>query len=110
MQTRTHGALLVGALLLIGATTARAQDAPADPRWQAWLGCWEPTDAPPEAATQLVCVIPAAGTSAVEILTGLDGRIVAREHVQATVGGARVANTRNGCTGSGNAPRSPQGH
>ena len=51
MKTRSHGALLAGALLLIVATTVRAQDAQADPRWQAWLGCWEPTDAPPEAAT-----------------------------------------------------------
>ena len=109
MKTRSHGALLAGALLLIVATTVRAQDAQADPRWQAWLGCWEPTDAPPEAATQLVCVIPAAGTSAVEIHTVVDGRIVAREHVEATVGGARVANTRNGCTGWESAEWSPQG-
>src|SRR2546425_3254952 len=109
MKTRTHGALLAGSLLLVVATTVRAQDTQADPRWQAWLGCWEPTDAPPEVATQLVCVIPATETSAVEILTVAEGRIVAREHVAATVGGERAAGSRNGCAGWESAEWSPQG-
>ncbi len=105
MKAQAQSALLAGALLLTGATAVRAQDAQPDPRWQAWLGCWEPMEA--EAAAQLVCVIPATGTSAAEILTVRDGRIVAREHVDAT--GARVASTRNGCTGWESAQWSPQG-
>src|SRR5438128_1754373 len=110
MKAQTQSVLLAGALLLTGAAAVRAQDAQPDPRWQPWLGCWEPEDATSDAAAgaaQLVCVIPAAGTSAVAVLTVADGRIVAREHVEAT--GVRVPNTRNGCTGWESAEWSPRG-
>src|SRR2546428_14159251 len=97
MKAQAQSALLAGALLLTGATALRGQDTQPDPRWQAWLGCGEPMEA--EAVAQLVCVIPATGTSAVENLTVPDGRLVAPEPADAN--GARGASTGNGCTAWG---------
>jgi hypothetical protein len=51
----------------------------------------------PPAAGRLVCVVPAAGTSAVDIVTVADRQIVSREHIDAT--GAHRASDRDGCRG-----------
>jgi len=80
-----------------------AQTAQIDARWQPWLGCWTQagsaadTLASPPTAGRLVCVVPTAGTSAVDIVTVADRRIASREHVEAT--GARRTSERDGCTG-----------
>ncbi len=94
------GALLATALLLGVPGTARAQGVQVDTRWQAWLGCWERIGAPRpawESGRRLVCVIPAAGTSAVEIVMVADTQIIARERIEAS--GERSTNDREGCTG-----------
>jgi len=105
-------ALLGGALVLAAASRAAAQDAEPDVRWQGWLGCWEPVGvqamgASGQAGTQLVCVIPAAGASAVDVATVTDGKIVARERVDAS--GERRSNTKDGCTGWERAQWAPDG-
>lgn len=100
--------LVAGALVFAGAAPARAQSVAADGRWQGWIGCWqqtmEPTDAgtPPAVSldgTQapLLCVIPAAGTSAVDIVTVADGKVATRDHIEAT--GQQRPTTKEGCTG-----------
>ena len=76
---------LHGAAALTG-----AQD--ADARWQPWLGCWVVAG-----GMQRACVSPAAGRSAVDIVTtALDGTVT-RERVDAS--GERRASERDGCTG-----------
>lgn len=92
------GALLAGVLLASGAMAAQAQEAQSDPRWRAWLGCWEPAQpvAVPEA--HYVCVIPAAAVSAVDVVSVVDGQITARERIVAD-GEARPS-SRDDCTGT----------
>ena len=41
MRTQTETLLVVAALLGISAAPARGQDTAIDPRWLAYLGCWE---------------------------------------------------------------------
>ncbi|MDQ6828209.1 MAG: hypothetical protein M3081_05025 [Gemmatimonadota bacterium] len=88
-------ALLVAAALVASATSARAQSAQGDPRWQPWVGCWRAQHA--GVGAPVICVVPAAGTSAVDIAT-IDGdSVIAREHLDAN--GLHVAKTKDGCAG-----------
>jgi hypothetical protein len=96
-----------GALVLIAAAVsaapARAQQPRLDPRWQPWLGCWVPqlggasATAADSADGRQVCVIPATGTSGIEIATLEGSEIVARDTVDASE--ARVPFTRQDCNG-----------
>jgi hypothetical protein len=103
MRTRTHTLLVVAALLGIAAVPARGQHATIDPRWLAYLGCWERVDA----AKFQVCVVPAAGTSAVDLLTIAKGEVTARERITAT--GEHVQSAGEDCTGWKSAEWSAQG-
>lgn len=90
------------ALLFASAWPAHAQGTSTDPRWQAWIGCWQSMEAPGHRVigspgTSLVCVTPAAGTSAVEVATVVSGKIVERTAIEAN--GQRHARTKDGCTG-----------
>ena len=77
----------------------------SDPRWAAWIGCWTPVDAGAvaislsgsSAPSSYVCVSPAAAVPGVDIASIVNGRIVARDRVDAT--GARNVKTVDGCTG-----------
>jgi len=94
------------------APPARAQQVRTDPRWQAWLGCWQPaTNATRRASTPaqalLVCVVPAAGSAGVDVVTVADTQVVSRERIEAT--GERRAVTREGCSGWESAEWSAQG-
>ena len=92
------GSLLAAALFVLAAGSAGAQGAPrAGASWDAWLGCWEPAGAPTGTKVPLMCVVPASGYSAVDILTVADGKVTAREHIDAN--GERVADRRDGCDG-----------
>jgi hypothetical protein len=93
MRTRTQTLLVVAALLAGRAATARAQDATIDPRWLAYLGCWERVDA----AKSHVCVVPAAGNSAVDLLTIDKGEVTARDRIAAT--GEHLQTSRGDCSG-----------
>jgi hypothetical protein len=91
MRTRTESLLVVVALLGAGTAPARAQDEGVDPRWLAYVGCWEPN----EAALSRLCVVPASGTSAVDFVTVVNGQIAARERIAVT--GERLETRRADC-------------
>lgn len=86
---------LVG-LLALESAPATAQD--VDPRWHAWLGCWEALNEEGIASVNAprVCVIPVSGAT-VEIATLVGDSVVQRHRIDAT--GAQVATTRDGCSG-----------
>jgi hypothetical protein len=88
-----HTLLVVAALLGSNVAPARGQNTATDPRWLAYLGCWEPV----EGSKSYLCVVPAAGTSAVDFLTVFKGQVTARERIAAT--GERVETTGGDCTG-----------
>jgi len=97
-------ATAVGVLLFTGAMSAQTASAQApDPRWQPWLGCWVPSDAPSQgiaannAAAGLVCVVPATSGVGVEVVTVANGVVVHREYLNPT--GARAAKTVDKCPG-----------
>jgi hypothetical protein len=93
-------AILAG--LALHAAPAGAQSAQMDERWTAWLGCWAPT-APqpgmvaPDRGARMVCVIPAPGTTGVEVATLVDGKVAERTLLEAT--GERREGVREGCSG-----------
>lgn len=102
-RAAAHGSWLLVLLLFAGTGAVAAQEMDADPRWQAWLGCWEPTGTPsPEegeaetSGTPLVCVIPARGASAAEMVTVVDGEIVERERLAMD---EQRPSSSEGCTG-----------
>jgi hypothetical protein len=114
-RRRSLGFLLaVAIVLLIVSGAARAQDLSPqvriDSRWQPWLGCWTLNDIVTAIVHpgQQVCVVPASGTSAVDVVS-LDGpRILSRERIAAT--GERHTVEAGGCTGWQRAEWSPDGH
>jgi hypothetical protein len=99
---RAVPAALVLAAALSGG--AHAQDAAADPRWQAWYGCWvaavDSADgadvAPAPTATPVVCVTPAGG-AAVAVTTLAAGQVARRDRIDASGVQRRV--DRDGCAG-----------
>ena len=87
---------------LLAAPAARAQQAQTDPRWHGWVGCWEPAatqnaQAPALARALLVCVVPATGSTGVDVVTVADTQVVSRERMVAT--GQRSGVTRDACKG-----------
>ena len=93
-----------GVLLLTGALCIRTAGAQVpDARWQPWLGCWVPSDAPSQgiaannAAAGLVCVVPAASGTGVEVATISNGVVAHRERLNPT--GVRTAKTVDNCPG-----------
>jgi hypothetical protein len=93
--SRPSAATMLLAGVLIGAGAAGAQSPQVDPRWEPWLGCWETDDEtrPLAAGVTLTCVVPAA----VDIATVVDGRVMSREHIEAS--GERRSATKEGCSG-----------
>ena len=80
MTKRIHGlgevvGLATLAMLLGG--QLKAQATTFDTRWQAWFGCWQPSDvsALGGAKPSGVCVSPINASSAVEITTVQDGAV-----------------------------------
>ncbi|HVZ49652.1 MAG TPA: hypothetical protein VG916_12785 [Gemmatimonadaceae bacterium] len=71
-----------------------------DARWRAWTGCWTPVVAStaPSPSASTVCVLPAMGTSAVEIVSISGAKVVDRMHIDAD--GADHAVSRDDCTGT----------
>lgn len=94
-----------GAALAVSVSFAGAQSnsAPADSRWTPFIGCWSPVEAPVVSlsgtytSSNVVCVTPAPTGSGVDVSSVVNGRITARERVDAT--GAQVAKTIDGCQG-----------
>jgi hypothetical protein len=105
------GAGFLALLILAVAAPASAQSIEPDGRWQAWLGCWAPSDAPPGAeqaasGVPVVCVLPTPDAAAVELATVAEGEVVARERL--VVSGQRPSGDE-GCTGWESASWSPDG-
>lgn len=104
-------ALVAGLVTLALPITMFAQGAPTDPRWQGWIGCWRPAPTPStpddqvaslglptvDANVPLLCVVPAEGVSAVEMVTVADGKVVTRETIDAS--GTELSRERGGCAG-----------
>ena len=92
MRTRIP-TLLVGAALFALGAPARAQNTTVDSRWIAYLGCWESIGG----RKSIVCVVPAADTSAIDLVTLENAEVIKAEQILAT--GARIETTHGECTG-----------
>jgi hypothetical protein len=78
-QGRVTLGILAGAwLIMMVPTVAVAQE--ADSRWAPWIGCWRVVVGE-AASAPVVCVVPLAGESAIEILTMLDDQVLSRESI-----------------------------
>ena len=90
------------ALAVVAARPAAAQQprAAMDGAWSAFVGCWAPIG--PDGVTadekSPVCVRPATGASAVDVVTIRDGKVASTTHLEAS--GATRAIGKDGCTGT----------
>src|SRR5471032_2604737 len=93
-RTRTLSGLTTAVVIAIALLPAfggrlRAQNAAravtTDSRWTPWLGCWQPDTARATVSSgpTLTCVVPVAGSAAVEALSVTDGKIAARRRLDA---------------------------
>lgn len=92
-------AMLATSLVVVAAATATAQST-ADPRWAAWLGCWQPAPASAAeapASLPFVCVSPTNLGSAVEIATISNGAVVTHDTIDAS--GTQRPVEKQGCSG-----------
>ena len=103
MDSTTKIIATLGIATLAGSSTLGAQT--VDSRWQAWIGCWAPVAGQAGMLRELggtsaarVCVTPAKGTSAVEIVTIVSGKAVDRTRIEAD--GAPHQISRDGCSGT----------
>ena len=92
------GAFLAGAVILAAMTPVEALSQEMDTRWLPWLGCWVPA-ASEDADTDgsLLCVRPAEGQDAVELLSVVDGVVESVDILSAT--GLRRDTDLEGCEG-----------
>lgn len=86
-----------------------------DVRWAPFIGCWSPDDGGSvislsgnSRSSSIVCVAPGATPSRVHIASVMNGRVVARESVDAT--GAPISKIIDGCAGTESAAWSRDGH
>jgi len=112
------GVLAVAAMIGVAqsASAAPVHESVA-PGWQAFFGCWEPLMAPPgtlppgvlpdTARAHLVCVVPVEGSSAVDMVTVVNGQVVERERVDAT--GTASPTRKDDCAGTRSATWSTVG-
>jgi len=76
-------AICSAALVPAAATSQSASRATVrtDARWYPWLGCWQSDSAGTESG--LKCIVPARGSTAVDELTLIDGKVVSRDRLDA---------------------------
>ena len=95
------GVVGLGMLTVVAPHAGAQQPTAANARWQAWIGCWQVDDPtqPYNSANGIpvVCVVPGANASAVDVLTVDSGKVVSRYVVDAS--GAQHSVNRDGCTG-----------
>ena len=86
MTGRASVSALAAALLLVGASSAAGQSAIYGAGLQAWLGCWSAdlSAARGDAAPSIVCITPTANVDVADLITVQEGRVVARETLDAT--------------------------
>jgi hypothetical protein len=93
-------AATVAALVTLAAGAGAGAQSTADPRWAAWLGCWQPSPASVAdlpASLPFVCVSPTNVSSAVEIATIANGAVVTHDTVDAS--GKQRPVEKQGCSG-----------
>jgi uncharacterized membrane protein YgcG len=88
---------VVATLLLACAAPAAAQ---APNQWRMWIGCW--SGAPPRlvdlaAEPQQLCIVPADGAAAADMVTVTGSKVVSRERIAPD--GQRHPGERDGCSG-----------
>ncbi|MHB1311397.1 MAG: hypothetical protein ACYC3L_05195 [Gemmatimonadaceae bacterium] len=101
MTSTTRSLALLGVATLAASSALGAQT--VDARWEPWIGCWAPVAGEPSplrllGASPRVCVVPAQGTSAVDVLTIAAGKVVDRARIEADYQPHQVS--RDGCTGT----------
>jgi hypothetical protein len=107
-QRSTRASLALAAAVLLGSAAAagaqQTQLASADGRWTPWVGCWQASsrdaltqELAPNKSLPVVCVVPAPGNAAVDLVTFTGGTPNPPERVDAN--GTRRAVDREGCTG-----------
>ena len=94
------------------AMPAAAQNTQPAGRWQAWLGCWTPSNAlirvVGRTAPTAVCVVPTSVASAVDVVTVANGKILDRTRVDTDGQPHNIA--KQGCTGWQSAKWSPNSY
>ncbi len=86
--------LVAAALLAIGTPPpAEAQNTTVDSRWIAYIGCWKLIGP----RQTLACVVPAANSGAVDLVTIENSEVVKAEQIVA--GGRRLETAHGECTG-----------
>ncbi len=93
MRTPILTSLVAAVLLGTGAAAAHAQNTTVDSRWIAYIGCWESMGTPQSA----ICLVPAADTSAIDLVTIHNGEVVTAERILAN--GARIETNHGECRG-----------
>jgi hypothetical protein len=102
IRNAAAGAVLVA----LAAPVGRAQE--LDARWRAWTGCWTPVAADaPIASAGTVCVVPAAGTSGVDVMSVSGSQVVDRMRIVAD--GAPHEVRQSECSGTTSADWSTTG-
>lgn len=95
--------LIAGLLLTLAALPVSAQGAAVpDVRWQPWLGCWtlgglQPRVVGAMSQSHAVCIVPTSTSSAVDIATVENGKVVDRHRINAD--GVQHPSSKDGCTG-----------
>ncbi|MDA1080554.1 MAG: hypothetical protein O2973_02585 [Gemmatimonadetes bacterium] len=84
-------------LITLSVTAAALHAQEPDARWRAWTGCWTTTSST-ITSRGTVCVVPATGTSAVEIISVVGSTVVDRVRVEAD--GMPHEFSRARCTGT----------
>lgn len=103
MSIQFRRVVFVASTALIAAAVVGRAELPSrtpapDSRWDAWLGCWAvDTAGTGQSARGITCVVPIAGSRAVEALTFARGKVVARDRLDS--GGEPHAVSGQGCRG-----------
>jgi len=95
-----RAALVTITLLSGGHLAAQSTQSTFDTRWQPWLGCWQPSDAPALIGAKLttLCVSPINSASAVQVTMLEDSVVTMRDTIDASGVARRV--DKQGCTGT----------
>lgn len=108
----THS--LAAALLVVLPAVVAAQHPAArqaDPRWNAWIGCWTPATTVRviggSVTTAITCVVPTTDAATVDIVSIMNGKVLA--HTPVTASGTRQPVARDGCSGWEQVTFSPDG-
>ncbi len=102
-RSSTLAAVAAATLLALPPAVAAAQSSSSlssDARWTPWLGCWQvdsATASPQQLRSNLTCVIPTTRSTAVDVVSLVDGSIVSRQTLEAN--GRSHAVEQAACTG-----------